>query len=260
MQIAKYKIRGSRINHIFISHLHGDHYFGLIGLITSMALSGRTVPLNIYAPAPLEKIIDIHLEVAATTLPFRIYFHPLPPVNERIMNDDKAEAWSFPVKHRITCYGFLFREKKAPRKIDSEAVKLFQIPFSSYTSLQQGQDYATTDGDIIQNDLLTFKNTPGRSYAFSADTIYDVSLCEYFEGVDMLYHESTYMKQDEDKAMLRFHSTSEQAAHIALQAKVKRLLIGHFSSRYEDLTDMLREATEVFEKTELALEGVTYVL
>ncbi|MES2776732.1 MAG: ribonuclease Z [Bacteroidota bacterium] len=260
MQIVKYKIRGSRINHIFISHLHGDHYFGLIGLITSMGLSGRTVPLNIYGPEALEQVIHIHLRVAATNLPFPIHFFPHPDSFTRIVDDEKMEVWCFPVQHRIPCYGFVFREKKLPRKINAGAAKLYQVPFSFYANLQQGEDYISSDGDTIVNELLTHKNSEGRSYAFSADTIYDTNLCQYFEEVDMLYHESTYMKQDEMFATQRFHSTSEQAANIALKAGAKRLLIGHFSSRYEDLTDMLGEATCVFENTELALEGVTYVL
>ena len=260
MQIVKYKIRGSRINHIFISHLHGDHYFGLIGLITSMGLSGRSVPLHIYGPAILKKVIYIHLEVASTNLPFAIHFHAHPTEYSKILEYEKMEVWCFPVQHRIPCYGFVFREKKMPRKIDGDAVKLYQIPFSFYASLQRGDDYTTTDGGTVKNELVTIKNTEGRSYAFSADTIYDTSLCNYFKDVDMLYHESTYMKMDEDKATQRFHSTSEQAAKIALQSTAKRLLIGHFSSRYEDLNEMLGEATVVFENTELALEGVTYVV
>ena len=260
MQIVKYKIRGSRINHIFISHLHGDHYFGLIGLITSMGLSGRTVALNIYGPEILKTVIEIHLHAAATNLPFPIHFHPHPDKYARILDDENMEVWSFPVQHRIPCFGFVFREKKMPRRINPEAVKRYQVPFSFYEKLQQGADYMDADGVVFKNHILTNKNQAGRSYAFSADTIYDPSICGYFEGVDMLYHESTYMKQDEDKATQRFHSTSEQAANIAFKAKAKRLLLGHFSSRYEDLTDMLGEATAVFENTELALEGVTYVV
>lgn len=260
MQIVKYKIRGSRINHIFISHLHGDHYFGLIGLLTSMGLSGRTVPLHIYAPALLERIIEIHLEAAAANLPFKIHFHPHPNGNKCILNDDKVEVWSFPVQHRIPCFGFVFREKKLPRKINKDAVLQYQVPQIIYRNLQQGEDFLDTDGRRIPNSVLTFNNAEGHSYAFSADTIYDVSLCRYFEEVDLLYHESTYMTIDEDKAMQRFHSTSAQAASIALLANAKKLLLGHFSSRYEDLTGMLAEATNIFENSDLALEGVTYII
>ncbi|MEO7311439.1 MAG: ribonuclease Z [Chitinophagaceae bacterium] len=260
MQIVKYKIRGSRINHIFISHLHGDHYFGLIGLITSMGLSGRSVPLHIYAPAILEKVIGIHLVAASTNLPFHIHFHPHPNTYTKILDSEKMEVWSFPVQHRIPCFGFVFREKKAPRKINGMAARFYQVPYSFFASLQKGEDYISSDGDILKNELLTLKNPDGLSYAFSADTIYDESICQYFAEVHLLYHESTYMTLDQDKAAERFHSTSEQAARIALRAGVKRLLIGHFSSRYEDLTDMLAEATDVFENTELALEGVTYLV
>jgi len=260
MQISKYKIRGSRINHVFISHLHGDHYFGLIGLVTSMGLSGRSVPLHIYGPAALEKIIDVHLEVAATTLPYKIHFHPHPQKDALILSDDKVEVWCFPVIHRIPCHGFVFREKKMPRKLNKEASIKYGVPQNFYTRLQQGEDYITKDNLLIKNEWVTYKNTSARSYAFAADTVFDLSLAKYFKGVDMLYHESTYMNQDEDKAQQRFHSTAQQAAKVAEKAGVKKLLIGHFSSRYEDLTDMLGEATEIFENTELALEGITFMV
>jgi ribonuclease Z len=260
MQITNYKVRGSRINHIFISHLHGDHYFGLIGLITSMGLSGRSVPLYLYGPSQLQAIIDIHLHAANTNLPFTIHFKAHMAGFNTILDTDKVTVHSFEVQHRIPCFGFVFKEKKAPRKIDAKATAAYQIPYNFYNNLQQGADYITSDGVIIDNELLTTTNIAGRSYAFSADTIFDTTLCQYFENVDLLYHESTYLKIDADKAEQRYHSTAEQAATIALQANVKRLIIGHFSSRYEDLSCMADEAKQVFANTDLALEGVTFIL
>jgi ribonuclease Z len=257
MQIAKYKIRRSKINHIFISHLHGDHYFGLIGLLTSMSLLNRTQDLHLHAPAPLKKILDLHLDVAATKLSYKLFFHAL--TNEgMIMNDNKITVECFSVKHRIECWGFLFKEKKKPRKIDSERARLYEIPASFYDKLQSGEDYVNKKGTIIPNEEVTIAASPGKSYGYCADTIYDESLVDKIKGVDLLYHEATYLKGNETKAAERFHSTTLQAAQIAEKAGVKKLLIGHFSAKYEVLDEFLVEACSVFTNTELALEGTCY--
>lgn len=260
-QLAKYKIRRNKINHIFISHLHGDHYFGLIGLITSMSLMGRSNPLHIYSPAALKDIINLQLSVASASLPFPLHFHANPP-NKRdvILSDEKIEVSCFPVQHRIPSHGFLFKEKKQPRKINKDAAAIEQIPVTFYKQLQQGEDYTTEDGRIIQNERVTFQNTIAKTYAYSADTIFDLSLCEIFYGVDLLYHEATYLDDLQQLAAARFHTTTKQAATIAKQAAAKRLLIGHFSSKYEALHELLEESCSVFENTELALEGATYII
>ena len=257
MQMTKYKIRRSRINHVFISHLHGDHYFGLIGLITSMSLLGRTQDLYIHAPAALEEIIGLQLKVADTQLNFPIHFHPITQAG-LILDENKMTVYSFTVKHRIECYGFLFREKKNPRRLDPERAKIYEIPSAFYDKLQQGKDYVTKKGTIVPNEEVTFAATPPLSYAFCADTIYDKDLIDKVRGADLLYHETTYLKDQTDRAAARFHSTTVQAASIAQKAGVKKLLIGHFSSKYEMLDDFLTEATTVFEHTELALAGVCY--
>ncbi|HTB53158.1 MAG TPA: ribonuclease Z [Ferruginibacter sp.] len=257
MQMSKYKIRRSKINHIFISHLHGDHYFGLIGLLNSLSLLGRTQDLHIYAPAPLKDIIDIHLNVVDGQLSFKLYFHDL--VKEGLITDDKrVTVHCFAVQHKIECWGFLFREKKHPRKIDSERTKAYEIPASYYEKLQQGEDYITKKGTIIPNEEVTFPATPAKSYAYCADTKYDETIVEKIKGVDMLYHETTYLKNLEKIADERFHSTTIQAAAIAYKAAAKRLLIGHFSSKYETLEEFHAEASAVFENTELAIQGVCY--
>ena len=257
MQISRYKIRRSKIHHIFISHLHGDHYFGLIGLLTSMGLLGREAELHIYAPAALKDIIDLQLKVAVTTLPFPLIFHPLEKEGV-IIDQPKFRVDCFDTCHRIPCWGFIIREKRKPRKIYKEKVLEYEIPAAFYDRLKDGDDYETKQGDVIKNELVTFANKPSRSYAFCADTIYDIRIAEKTKDVTVLYHETTYLKDLAERAAARFHSTSIQAADIALKACVERLLIGHFSSKYESLDAFLSEAQEVFPNTDLAIEGVTY--
>jgi ribonuclease Z len=257
MQMAKYKIRRSKINNIFISHLHGDHFYGLPGVITSMSLMGRTQDLHLYAPAPLEKILDLLMEVAKTQLSYKLYFHPLTEETE-IMSDSKMTVSCFKTQHRIECWGFLFKEKKNPRKIDAERIKAFEIPASFYDKLQKGEDYITKQGTIIVNSEVTIAAPAAKSYCYCADTIYDENLVDKAKGADLLYHETTYLKDNEQKAKDRFHSTTIQAASIAEKAGVKKLLIGHFSAKYEVLDDFLIEACSVFPNTELALQGSCY--
>ena len=257
LQLTRYKIRRSKINHIFISHLHGDHYFGLIGLISSMGLQGRTAALYIYAPALLENILLLQLEAAKTTLPFPLHFKALEGEGS-IYVSQKITVEIFKVSHRIDCWGFLFRERKNPRSLDPERVKSYEIPASFYDALQKGSDYTTKKGTIIPNEEVTVPNTAGRSYAYCADTIYDERIAEKVKQVNVLYHEATYLKDLEERAAARFHSTTTQAASIALKAGVDRLLIGHFSSKYELLDEFLSEASEVFPQTELALEGLCF--
>jgi ribonuclease Z len=193
MQMAKYKIRRSKINHIFISHLHGDHYFGLIGLLTSMSLMGRTQDLHLYAHPELQKIIDLQLQVAKTTLSYKLYFHHLGEDRE-ILNDNKIIVHSFKVQHRIECWGFLFREKKNPRKIDVERIKSFDIPASFYEKLQKGEDYITKKGTTIPNNEVTIPGSKAVTYGYCADTIFDEGLVEKVRGVDLLYHEQMRRK------------------------------------------------------------------
>ena len=259
MQMARYKIRRSKINHIFISHLHGDHYFGLIGLLTSMSLLGRTQDLHLYAPAPLHQILQLQLDVAFTRMTYPLHFHPLEKEGE-IMNNSKISVSCFAVQHRIECWGFLFKQKKNPRKIDPERIKSFDIPASFYDRLQRGEDYITKKGTIIPNEEVTVAASLPKSYGYCADTIYDETLVDKIKGVDLLYHESTYLKGNEEKAAARFHSTTLQAAAIAEKAEVKKLLIGHFSAKYELLDEFLAETAAVFPNTELALEGMCYKL
>jgi len=259
LQFSKYKIKRSKINHIFISHLHGDHYFGLIGLLTSMGLLGRENDLHLFAPAALKEIIDLQLAVANAVLPYALHFHPLE--NEGLLVDEnKFSVECFKVLHSIACWGFIFREKKQPRKIDKEKVLQFEIPAVYYNSLQEGKDYTQKDGTIIKNEWVTIPNKPNKSYAFCADTIYHEPIIDKVKNVSLLYHETTYLKDLEDRAALRFHSTTIQAASIAKQCSAEKLLIGHFSSKYEYLDSFLLEAKEVFDNTDLAIEGTTFLV
>jgi ribonuclease Z len=258
MQMNLYKIKRSRINHIFISHLHGDHYFGLPGLITSYGLMGRPQDLHLYAPPPLKNILDFQLSISDTKLPYKLHFHSLE--NETtLIDEEQFSVKCFKVFHRIDCWGFAFVEKRKPRKINIEAIKQHNVPVEFFERLKQGEDFKQ-DGDVIPNDVLTTPNKLPRTYAYTADTLYDESLAEKVLNVNMLYHEATYLKDKADKAVKRFHSTSEQAASLAKLAKVHKLLIGHFSSTYENLDEFLSEAKAVFEHTQLALEGQTFIV
>lgn len=257
MRLAKYKIRRSRINHIFISHMHGDHYFGLPGLITSMDLIGRDADLYLYAPADIKPIIDLILKASDTKLGYRLHFYAIE--NEGILIENaKFSVECFEVFHRIKCWGFLFREKKKPRKINKEAAGAYQLHTDDFERLKMGEDIITESGEIVLNNAVTLPNAPAKSYAFCADTVYNISLAEKVKNVTLLYHETTYLKDLEQQAFERFHSTTVQAAKIAEKANAEKLLIGHFSSKYEELEVFLEEAREVFPATELAIEGVTY--
>ncbi|MEO5783677.1 MAG: ribonuclease Z [Ginsengibacter sp.] len=259
MQMIEFKIRSSKINHIFISHLHGDHYFGLIGLLTSMGLSGRKHELHLYAPAILKTIIELQLQVASAHLPFELNFHPHDKEGV-ILDDKKIIVESFKVKHRIECRGFLFREKKNLRKIEIEEVKKYNVPSSFFENLHRGEDFISDNNTVIKNELLTSAVSPPKTYAYCTDTLYDEGLVEKIKNVDLLYHEATYLHGLQQKAASRFHCTSIEAATIAKKAGVKKLLLGHFSSMYESLEDFKTEACTIFENTELALEGICYTV
>ncbi len=257
MQLARYKIRRSRINHIFISHLHGDHYFGLPGLITSMGLLGRDTDLHLYGPALIKPILDLMIQAAGTQIGYTLHFHPL--INEEILLDDpKFTVECFRVFHRIECWGFIFREKKKPRKINKETIGFYHLPAVYYDRLKMGENVTAENGQVILNENVTVSNAPAKSYAFCADTLYNPIVAEKVKEVTLLYHETTYLKSLQDRALHRFHSTTVQAADIALKANAKSLLIGHFSSKYEELGPFLEEAREIFPDANLAIEGVTY--
>jgi ribonuclease Z len=258
-QMNKYKIRRSRINNIFISHLHGDHYFGLIGLITSMGLLGRHQDLNLYGPAQLIDIFNLQLKVADTQLPYKLIFHPLGDEG-LLVKDNRFEISCFKVFHRIECWGFTFKQVRPPRRVNPEKAKNSGVPASFFDRLKWGENYENQQGLIIQNDTVTDPAPLPKSYAYSADTIYNPELALKVSGVNMLYHEATYLKDLEERASKRFHCTTVQAASIAKIAGVKQLLIGHFSSKYDRLDEFEKEAREIFPETYLAIEGVSFLV
>ncbi len=258
MQMSAYKIKPGKINRIFISHLHGDHYFGLVGLLTTLGLNNRKTELNIYSPEGLKEIVELQFKMADANLSYPLHFHILK--NEGIIYEDKKiEIKCFRVNHRIECWGFLFSEKKNSRKIDPRKVAQYNIPTSHYEHLQEGGDYITASAEIIKNDILTSPGLHSSSYAYCADTGYFEQIVDKIKDVDLLYHESTYLDAFEEKASARFHSTSRQAATIAKKANVKKLLLGHFSSMYDNIDQFKNEACEIFENTECAIEGVCYL-
>lgn len=255
MQLTKYKVRKNKFDHIFISHLHGDHYFGLIGLITSYHLMRREKPLHVYGPKGLLDIINLQLAVSNTTLFFELIFHEVKSelVNV-LLETEEFIISSFPVKHRIPTHGFLFKEKTGLRKINPEKIEELNFPFQIITELKKGND-CEWEGKVLKSSEWTLPPAQPRSYAFCADTIYHEELKKYIAGCDVIYHESTFMEESSERAIITFHSTARQAASMGKAVGAKKLLIGHFSAKYDNLEPLLAEAKEIFKETELAIEG-----
>ncbi len=255
-QIQRFGVKRSRIDHILISHLHGDHSLGLMGMIYSYHLSGRKKPLSIYGQRGLDEIITTHLRWSGSRLNYKINFHHLnPEVPETIISSKTLEVISFPLIHRIPTCGFLFREKTKPRRINEK-----QIPpdFSNqdYQALKKGKDILDEEGNVkYRNEDLTLEPKKSRSYAFCSDTGYDPMLAERLKAVDLVYHEATFLKDMEKWARKTYHATTHDAANTALDAEVGRLLIGHFSARYKEVDIFVDECREIFPETYPALEG-----
>ena len=257
VQLRKYQLNFQRINHIFISHLHGDHYFGLIGLISSMHLLGRNKELHIYAHKELKEIVDLQLEASKTELNYPLFFHSLPEDDEVvILEDNNIKVSNLILDHSIKCSGFLFEEKKSERKIIKTEVDKYNVPFDKINSLKDGADWINNEGQIISNRILTSANSLPHKYAFCSDTRYNESLIHKINKVDLLYHETTFMSDAEDRAENTGHSTTMQAASIAKQAEVKKMLIGHYSQRYKNLEALLAETKDLFPNVILSFPGL----
>ncbi len=257
-QMQKYGLRWRSMHHIFISHLHGDHYFGLPGLINSMSLLGRTAPLHLYAPAELKPIIDSILTVADTVLSYPFYFHALPEGKSLLIDDISFSVTAFPVNHRIQCHGFLVERKTRGRKLLPERCAEFDVPSEFYLNLKQGEDYVRPDGVIVKNELVTEDGPSPRKYAYCADTLFTDSFLDTVQGADTIYHECTYLEADKEKAAKRYHSTAAQAAELAKMAGASQLLLGHFSSKFRDLEPFREEASVIFPNTLVSIEGTSY--
>jgi ribonuclease Z len=256
MQMQKFGIKSSRINHVFISHLHGDHYYGLIGWLNSQGLLGRVKVLHIYCAEKLKAIIDIQLDYA---LPYQIHYHFLKPnTSEILFDNNKYEVISFPVIHSLPTHGFRITFKRNKRTILPTATSKYQIPLYYMDKLTQGLDYTTQDGTVIKNEWLTEAGKPNLVYAYCADTIYTETILPFITNCNTLYHETTYTNNDIEKATARFHTTAAQAATLALLANAQQLIIGHYSSKYIDPETVWHEAKTIFDNCEYALEGKSF--
>lgn len=262
MRFNELGIRWMKINQIFISHLHGDHYFGLIGMLSTYHLLKRIKPLDIYAPAPLLDIIMMQLEVGHTVLCYELNFHVLnPEAGIRIYENEDITVDTIVLKHRIDCLGFLFREKQRDRKIDRDKLAMYDIPVELIPDIKKGMDVLDEKtGERILNKDITIDPVRVRSYAYCCDTAYNSDMVDQIKDVDLLYHDCTFDEQSTQRAADTFHSTTKQAAEIAKLAGAKKLLIGHFSSKYDNLNPLLVEAKQVFENSVLAIEGKTFVI
>ncbi len=257
LQLKRYKVKFQKIEHIFISHLHGDHYLGLIGLIQSMHLLGRKKELHIHAHPSLWEIIKLHNSVSETYLKYPINFHPLEYEGKNLIHEDsKTKVYSIPLKHRIPTCGFLFEEKERELTITKQTIQNFEIPVAAIRDIKKGKDFKTEKGRIIPNSLLTEKPIPPRKYAFCSDTMYFEKIIEHITGFDLLYHEATFLDDLKARAKETYHSTASQAALIAEKAGVKKLLLGHFSVRYKEYEAFLEQSRNIFSETTLAQDGM----
>lgn len=261
LQLRKLGVKFARIQHIFISHLHGDHCYGLIGLISTFRLLGRSADLHIYGPKGIKEIILLQLKLSNSWTDYPLFFHELESSSsERILDHEKFTVDTLPLDHRVYTNGFLFREKKGKRRINAAAVEKFGISQAHMENLKQGKDIELDNGERIENSKLTYDPEPPRSYAFCSDTSYHPPLVPLIRHVDWLYHEATFLDHHQELALKTKHSTAEEAAKIAAAAEVKQLILGHFSSRYPDLDVFIEQAQLHFQSVHLAEDGKRFIL
>lgn len=261
VQMEKYDIKAGKIDYIFISHLHGDHYFGLIGLITSYNLNQRQKKLSIFGPPELEELINFQLKISKVALKYELLFTSIFPENGKlIFQHSDFMVHTLAMNHRLPCCGFLFSEVRSDRKILKSALEKYQVPIEKIVDLKKGKDLLLPDGTLISNEALTLAPPKARKYAFCSDTTYQESIVPFIKHVDLLYHETTFSADLAQRALETFHSTTHQAGKIAQLAEVKKLIIGHFSARYHVLNQLLEETQTVFNNSELAIEGKTFLI
>lgn len=257
VQMRKMRVRFGRLAHIFISHLHGDHCFGLPGLVSTLGMLGRTGELVVHGPKEVETYLRPVMDLFCRGMEFEVRFNPVDTRSHSLVMEDRSlSVYSIPLKHRIPTCGYLFAEKPKEAHIIREMTDFYQVPVRCMKDIKQGRDYVTPDGEVVPNSRLTRPAAPPKRYAFCSDTAYHRSIIPIIEGVDLLYHEATFAECDLARAKETFHSTARQAAEIARDAHVKRLVIGHYSARYEDLSELHREAEAVFPGTILGNEGM----
>jgi ribonuclease Z len=259
VQLRKSKIKFSRIKHIFISHLHGDHFFGLVGLISTFRLLTREADLHIYGPKGLKEVITLQMKLAKSWTNYNLIFHELTSdQSELIFEDDRVEVYTIPLKHRVYTNGFLFKEKENERKLDINKAIDLNIDKAYFRKLKQGFDVINENGEIIKNEEVTFSGPMPKSYAFCSDTVYNEAIIPIIKDVDVLYHESTFLESHKHLTEQTKHSTAKEAATIAKKSNVNTLILGHYSTRYDDYELFRNEAKEVFENVELAKDGKTF--
>lgn len=261
LQASAFKIKVSKINHIFISHLHGDHYLGLVGLLSSYNLAKRTTPLTLFGPKGLDEIITTNFRYSNTKLHYPLNFVETHDDGLHLILENKRyDVFSFPLKHRLPTTGFLIREKAGLRSMIKEKLQQDPIPFAAIQSLRSGENFKDENGKLFKVIDYTYPLLPLRTYGYCSDTIFNPDLKQYLINVDLLYHEATFMEDNKERAAVTFHSTAMQAAEVAKVSKAKKLLLGHFSSRYVHLEPLLDEAKSVFPASILSEEGQTYVI
>jgi len=260
VQLRKHKIKFNRIKHIFISHLHGDHFFGLVGLISTFRLLTRETDLHIYGPVGIKEVVTLQMKLADSWTNYNLIFHELSSINsELIFEDDEVKVYTIPLDHRIYTNGFLFKEKEGHRKLDINLVEEANINVAYYRKLTQGFDVVNDDGVLIKNESVTKVGAKPKSYAFCSDTMYKADIVPIIKHVDVLYHESTFLEKHAQLAPKTKHSTAREAAMIAKQANVGTLLLGHYSTRYDGLELFKEEAKQVFDSVELCEDGKVFV-
>jgi ribonuclease Z len=259
VQLRKHKIKFSKINHIFISHLHGDHVYGLIGLVSTFMLLNRVNDLHIYGPKGIKEIITLQLRLSNSWTSYGLYFHELETItSEVIYEDEKVVVKTIPLKHRVYTNGFLFEEKIGDRKLNVDAVQQYEIDTCYYQNIKNGKDITLEDGRVVENKLLTFDPIAPKSYAFCSDTAYDERIIPNIENADILYHEATFLDSEQHLSEKTMHSTAKEAAWIAQKANVGQLLLGHYSTRYESIQKFKEEAATIFPNVLLADDGVSF--
>lgn len=257
VQLRRSRLKFNRLNHVFISHLHGDHCFGLMGLISTFGMLERTADLHIYCHAELERLLTPQLDFFCQGIPYKVIFHPINPGEKAVIYDDRSvSVETIPLRHRIPTCGFLFREKPTPNHIKRDMIDFYKIPVCLLNRIKNGEDFVTEEGETIPNSRLTTPSDPPRTYAYCSDTVYLPRIAEQVKGADLLFHEATFAESELTRARQTLHSTAAQAARIAQDAGVKKLVIGHFSARYEDESPLLEEAKSIFPETILAQENL----
>ena len=258
-QLIRRGINPLRLRAVFISHLHGDHCFGLFPLIATLGLEGKRTPLDIYAPAPMGEILEYHRRYFWDDLPYEVKWHEVRTTEHAIiMQNNTLEVWSIPLRHRVPTAGYLFKEKQPGRNVDKFKIEKYGLSIAQIVAAKRGEDITLEDGQIIPNDELTYIPYQARSYAYLSDTAYSAKAAERVHGVDLLYHETTYSTSEAMFAKCRGHSTTIEAAKVAAKAEAKRLIIGHFSSRYKSHETLVEECRTIFPNSDIAAEGMTF--